>query len=145
MIIRTVEPKDFESWSLLWDQYNLFYKRSIPSEITSTTWKRFLDPNEQVFALVAEIDGKVIGFTTFLYHRHTALINDVCYLQDLFTEVTYSGKGTGKALIRAVSERAKERGTIQVYWMTHESNEAGRNLYDKLAKHSGFIVYSKRT
>jgi hypothetical protein len=30
-----------------------------------------------------------------------------------------------------------------VYWQTHASNAAGRLLYDKVASHDGFIVYSK--
>jgi hypothetical protein len=29
-----------------------------------------------------------------------------------------------------------------VYWQTHETNAAGRLLYDKVAKHFGFIVYA---
>jgi hypothetical protein len=33
-------------------------------------------------------------------------------------------------------------GSNRVYWQTQATNEAGRALYDKLAKHSGFIVYS---
>lgn len=144
MIIRTVQPNDFESWASLWEGYNSFYKRSIATDVTQNTWNRFLDPDEQVYALVAEVNGKVIGFTAYLFHRHTAMTNDVCYLQDLFTDEKYRGKGVGKSLILAVSERAKERGSIQVYWMTHESNEIARTLYDKIAKYSGFIVYSKR-
>jgi len=29
-----------------------------------------------------------------------------------------------------------------VYWQTHVTNAAGRALYDKVATHLGFIVYS---
>jgi hypothetical protein len=29
-----------------------------------------------------------------------------------------------------------------VYWQTHHTNSAGRVLYDKVAKHLGFIVYA---
>jgi hypothetical protein len=28
-----------------------------------------------------------------------------------------------------------------VYWQTHETNATGRLLYDKVAKHVGFIIY----
>jgi hypothetical protein len=30
-----------------------------------------------------------------------------------------------------------------VYWQTHTTNTPGRTLYDKVAKHFGFIVYAK--
>jgi hypothetical protein len=33
--------------------------------------------------------------------------------------------------------------SVGVYWQTHESNAAGRRLYDKVARHLGFIVYSR--
>ena len=144
MIIRAVRPDDLETWLYLWEGYNSFYKRSIPPEITQKTWKRFLDPNEPMHALVAEVDGEIAGFAAYLFHRHTTMVCDVCYLQDLFTNENFRGRGIGKSLIESVSDRAKENGSIQVYWMTHESNETARALYDKVAKHSGFIVYSKR-
>ena len=48
----------------------------------------------------------------------------------------------GRALIEGVYERARAAGIRRVYWQTHESNAAGRLLYDKVAKHLGFIVYS---
>jgi GNAT superfamily N-acetyltransferase len=131
-------------WLSLWEGYNSFYKRAVSIEVTEKTWKRFLDPDELMHALVAEVDGKIAGFTTYLFHRHMAMISDVCYLQDLFTDEKFRGQGIAKSLISAVSECAKENGSSQVYWMTHEANEVARSLYDKLAKHSGFIVYSKR-
>ena len=37
---------------------------------------------------------------------------------------------------------AKNTGIQRVYWQTHETNAAGRLLYDKVAKHHGFIVYA---
>jgi len=140
--IRAAESADHAQWLALWAGYNSFYKRTIPEEVTQKTWSRFFETQEPVFALVAEVDGKVCGFTSYLFHRHTALINDVCYLQDLYTAPEVRGRGVGKALIQAVYQQAKARGSLKVYWMTHESNETARALYDKLAKNYGFIVYS---
>jgi hypothetical protein len=39
-------------------------------------------------------------------------------------------------------ERAQLAGAKRVYWQTRASNEAERALYDKVAQHVGFIVYS---
>ena len=47
------------------------------------------------------------------------------------------------SLIEAVRERAKQLDCLRVYWQTHTTNAAGRRLYDKVAAHAGFIVYSK--
>ncbi len=52
------------------------------------------------------------------------------------------GQGIGRALIQGVYAAAKEAGIVRVYWQTHVTNTAGRTLYDKVARHLGFIVYS---
>lgn len=143
MKIRAIQPSDFSAWLPLWEGYNTFYKRSLPAEITEKTWKRFLDPNEPMFALVAEKDGEILGLVHFLFHRNTAMLNDVCYLQDLFTVEKSRGRGVGRALISAVYEQAKERGSTRVYWQTHETNETAKALYNKVADYSGFVVYRK--
>jgi len=41
-----------------------------------------------------------------------------------------------------VYEAARNAGSSRVYWQTQVGNQAGRALYDKVAKHFGFIVYS---
>ena len=79
----------------------------------------------------------------YLFHRSMTKIEQVCYLSDLFTLPSLRGKGVGRSLIEAVCTQAKANGASRVYWQTHESNAAGRQLYDKVAKHLGFIVYSR--
>jgi GNAT superfamily N-acetyltransferase len=145
--IRPVQESDFNGWSPLWDGYNAFYGRAnetaLDPKITEATWQRFFDPNEPVFALVAETEGNIIGITHYLYHRSTSRLGLVCYLQDLFTEPTFRGKGVGRALIYGVYEQAKLANSSRVYWSTHETNNAGRLLYDKVAKHAGFLIYGQ--
>mgnify|MGYP001547670236 FL=1 len=143
---RPIRQGDRAAWEPLWNGYNAFYGRegdtALPTDITEATWRRFFDPNEPVFALVAEAEGKVIGLTHFLYHRSTTRLELTCYLQDLFTQPALRGQGVGRALIEGVYQEAKSAGIKRVYWHTHQTNVAGRTLYDKVAKHLGFIVYS---
>jgi GNAT superfamily N-acetyltransferase len=131
----------------LWDGYNAFYGRAgptaLPAEITRATWTRFFDPDEPVHALVAELDGELVGLVHFLYHRSTTSIGPVCYLQDLFTDASRRGHGIGRALIETVYERAKAAGASRVYWQTHETNATAMKLYDQVAEKSGFVVYRK--
>ena len=145
--VRPVEPTDFDAWKPLWDGYNAFYGRegatALRPEITQSTWRRFFDPAEPVYALVAEEQGRLVGLTHYLFHRSTTRIELVCYLQDLFTDRSRRGRGIGRALIQGVYDRARANGLTRVYWQTQASNTAGRLLYDKVARHSGFIVYSR--
>ena len=96
-----------------------------------------------MFALVADGGGSLLGLAHYLFHRSTSRIAMTCYLQDLFTLPAARGRGVGRALIEAVYARAREQGLQRVYWQTHASNAAGRRLYDQVAEHEGFIVYSK--
>jgi GNAT superfamily N-acetyltransferase len=147
LTIRPLVREDRAAWAPLWDGYNAFYGRSgptaLPAEITDTTWARFFDPNEPVHAFVAEADGELVGLAHYLFHRTTTSIGPTCYLNDLFTSEAARGKGVGRALIAAVYEAAKAAGSRGVYWQTHETNAVARTLYDKVAKNSGFIVYSR--
>jgi GNAT superfamily N-acetyltransferase len=144
--IRPVRRADYEGWRPLWDGYNAFYGRSgatsLPEEITRATWERFFDAEEPVHALVAEEEGAIAGLAHYLYHRSTTRLHDVCYLQDLFTAVRLRGLGVGRRLIHAVYDAARAAGCSRVYWQTQVTNQPGRALYDKVAEHRGFIVYS---
>jgi GNAT superfamily N-acetyltransferase len=144
--IRAIRPADYEGWRPLWDGYNAFYGRSgataLPEEITRTTWERFFDAAEPVHALVAERERTVVGLAHYLYHRSTTRLRDVCYLQDLFTASELRGLGIGGRLINGVYDAARAVGCSRVYWQTQVTNQPGRALYDKVAQHHGFIVYS---
>jgi GNAT superfamily N-acetyltransferase len=147
VIVRPVTPDDYDAWYPLWEEYNAFYERTgptaLPDEVTQTTWRRFFDAHEPVFCIVAEREGKVVGTCHYIYHRSTSRLEPVCYLQDLFTAADYRGHGIGRALINRVYDIAKEAGCKRVYWLTHTTNTPGRTLYDKVAKHLGFIQYVK--
>ena len=145
--VRPIEQADLAAWAPLWDGYNAFYGRAgptaLPPEITAVTWRRFFDANEPVFALVAESASRLVGLTHYLFHRSTTRIEPTCYLQDLFTASDVRGRGVGRALILGVYEAAQAAGIHEVYWQTHETNVAGRLLYDQVAKHAGYIVYEQ--
>ncbi|MBL8304961.1 MAG: GNAT family N-acetyltransferase [Ideonella sp.] len=147
LVIRPPLPADLAAWLPLWHGYNAFYGREGPTaldpRITETTWQRFFEPAEPVHALVAERAGALVGLVHFLYHRSTTRIELTCYLQDMFTAPAARGQGVGRALIEAVCGVAREAGVRRVYWQTHQGNAAGRRLYDAVAAHHGFIVYSR--
>jgi len=144
---RPIQRTDLAGWRPLWDGYNRFYGRdgatALPEAITQATWERFFSTTEPVHALVAEWQGRVVGLAHYLFHRSTTRLADVCYLQDLYTEEGLRGRGVGRALILATYEAARAAGSSRVYWQTHAGNAAGRALYDKVAGHHGFIVYSR--
>ncbi len=143
-IIRPIRESDREAWNPLWQGYLTFYKASLPADVTEMTWARFFNPQEQLHSLVAERDGKVIGFAHFLLHRSTWALQCYCYLEDLFVDETIRGGGIGRALIEAVESAAVKAGASRLYWVTHQGNARAQVLYNDVAERSEFIQYRKQ-
>ena len=141
--IRPLRPDERPAWEPLWQGYLTFYKTSVAPEVTDTTWARLHDPAEPMHVLGAFLDGRLVGITHYIFHRSTWSTGPYCYLQDLFTTEAARGRGAGRALIEAVDARAREAGASRVHWLTHESNEAAKKLYDKVADRPGFIQYRR--
>lgn len=144
--IRPIKADDYAQWRRLWDGYNAFYGRegatALPEDITASTWAQFLELAEPMHALVATDGDKLVALVHYIFHRSTSRLNDVCYLQDLFTVPSHRGQRIAKQLIESVYAAARNAGSSRVYWTTQVTNTSGRALYDKVATHSGFIIYS---
>ncbi len=142
-MIRQIRPADRAQWDPLWQGYLNFYQTLLPAGVTDVLWNRFFDAKEPVNCLVAKEDGALVGFVHYLFHRNTWEVEDVCYLEDLFTAPEARGRGVGRALIEAVYEKARQAKCKRVYWMTHETNKQAMVLYDQVADKPGFVQYRK--
>jgi len=142
--IRPLTPDNRDAWAALWRDYQAFYDVALADTVTETTWRRFFDPAEPLYALGAFDGPELVGIVHFLLHRSTWMIEDTCYLHDLFVPAAQRGKHIGRRLIEGVYGQAERLGARHVYWQTRSSNKAARRLYDSLADHHGFIVYERR-
>ncbi|NWG91048.1 MAG: GNAT family N-acetyltransferase [Parvularculaceae bacterium] len=141
--IRPLTRADEAGWRPLWRGYLEFYKAALDKATTTKTFERLVgDP--RFFAFVADREGALVGVVHCIIHPATWSIRDYCYLEDLFVQPVERGKGTGRALIEAVYSEARRRSLDRVYWLTHETNAAGRALYGKLASFDGFIQYRRK-
>ncbi len=104
------------------------------------TWSRLL-ANTALHGLAARKGGQIIGLTHFPYHESGWTLTPVCYLQDLYVDQVARAGGVGRALIEAVAADASARSCTRLYWMTQDHNTTARLLYDRIAKHNGFIRY----
>jgi len=142
--IRPLAANDFAQWSDLWRQYLEFYQSSVPQKVFETTFDRLIDAkNTAQNALVADQAGTLVGLVHFIYHPHNWRVENVCYLQDLFTAPNTRGQGVGRALIQSVYDLADKNGTPSVYWLTQDFNKTARLLYDRIATQTPFIKYQR--
>lgn len=142
--IRPLTAEDRAEWTVLWRAYLDFYETSLADEVYDTTFARLLDDDPQDFScFVAETDGRLVGLTHFLFHRHAWKLENVCYLQDLYASSQVRGTGVGRALIEAVYTEADHRGAPNVYWLTQDFNHTARLLYDRIGQVTPFIKYQR--
>ena len=142
--IRTANATDREQWEPLWQAYLKFYHSSVADDTTNLLWQRILDPEHEFQCRVAEDDdsGELIGIAHFFPHANTWQASPVCYLNDLFVDPVQRGRGIGEALIDAVVDEGRERGWVELYWLTAADNEVARGLYDKITGGTdGFVTY----
>lgn len=142
--VRPLRAEDEDAWRALWRAYLAFYESAVEEEVYASTFQRLLGDDPRDFnALVAESNGRIVGITHYLFHRHAWKIEEVCYLQDLYADPDVRGKGVGRALIEAVYAAADAHGAPTVYWLTQTFNETARQLYDRIATVTPFIKYQR--
>ncbi|MFK7800283.1 MAG: GNAT family N-acetyltransferase [Anaerolineae bacterium] len=141
--IRQPRKDEKESWKELFLAYQKFYRARVADEIIDHTWERIHNQDSDVFGLVAEQDGTLIGITHYLLHASTWNDRPSCYLEDLFVTKTARGTGAAKLLIEGVEASARKKNAFRLYLHTQEFNSAARSLYDTIMPRSSFIVYRK--
>jgi len=139
VVIADLRTFAYEPWVRLARGYKDFYRTPTSEAEFARAWRRLV-ADDGVHGLGAAIDGQLVGIAHYLFHT-SVWAERVCYLQDLFTDREARGRGVARALIEAVAVRAKYASAGRYYWSTQEDNATARALYDKVAKHNGFIRY----
>jgi GNAT superfamily N-acetyltransferase len=82
--------------------------------------------------LVAEEAGAVIGFALFFHNYSTFSGHPGLYLEDLFVDPPYRGKGHGKQLLIALARLAVERDCGRLEWTVLNWNKPAIDFYNSL-------------
>ena len=89
-------------------------------------------PQPAAYALVAEVEGAVVGFA--LYFRSFSTWEGVhgFYLEDLYVMPEHRGAGLGKALLSSLAALAVERGYARLEWAVLDWNQPSIEFYRSL-------------
>jgi len=144
IVIRPLRPEDRAAWAPLWTAYLSFYKTERGPDVFDATFQRYTDPARPDMRAWLAWDGEVaVGLVHTIAHPHGWQVEDITYLQDLFTTPDARGKGVARALIETVYDFADAEGRGNVYWMTQMGNKTARRLYDRIAVATDFMKYNR--
>ncbi|MDA0339534.1 MAG: GNAT family N-acetyltransferase [Proteobacteria bacterium] len=83
-------------------------------------------------AVIAEWETQPVGFALFFQNFSTFEGRPGLYLEDLFVQEKYRGKGLGKALLVHLARLAKERNCARFEWSVLDGNEPSIRFYESL-------------
>jgi GNAT superfamily N-acetyltransferase len=142
--VRDAEMADRVAWHRMWLDNCGHFDASMSAEESQELWRRIMDPEHPIGALVSHagaVQGVLTGFAHYVLHPHTFSSRMVCYLEDLWIEPSARGSGVGRKLIEALIARGRERGWRRVYWHTEADNAAARGLYSRVAQATDSVRY----
>ncbi|HOJ07689.1 MAG: GNAT family N-acetyltransferase [Ignavibacteriota bacterium] len=133
LIIRFAEKSDTPIIFSLIRQLAEYEKLSDKVITTEEKIKQSIFGNDQfIEVLIAEFEGKAVGYALFFKNYSTFLGKAGIYLEDLFVLPDYRGKGIGKSLLKKIISIAKQRDYGRVEWSVLDWNVSAIEIYKKI-------------
>jgi GNAT superfamily N-acetyltransferase len=103
----------------------------MPEAVTATEASLERDgfgANPFYFCLIAEHDGTAAGYAIY-YFSYSTWVGPGIYLEDIFVEPEFRGRGIGKALLERVAAIAVEKGCQRLHWAVLDWNTPAIDFY----------------
>lgn len=123
--------------------YQHFYEvENVDEERNRAFFSRFLAPSEDGMLLGAWDGAELVGYACLYWHFTSLVPAETVLMNDLYVAEGRRGKGTGRALIEASAEVARERGAHHLEWATAPENHTAQRLYNSTgAERSEWVEY----
>lgn len=95
--------------------------------IESSSQEFLADPRHRL--VVALEDNGVVGFVSAVIYLHPDKPAPELWINEVGVAPTHQGKGTGKALLQAMLQIARESGCAEAWVLTERNNTAAMALY----------------
>jgi ribosomal protein S18 acetylase RimI-like enzyme len=105
--------------------------------------RRFEDPRRVEWPVVAEVDGRLVGFAALrlvpcLFYPETH-----AEMTELYVEDAYRQQGIGRELVRYVERLAAEMGASELWLVTGKDNLQAQEFYHSLGYEQQDLALSK--
>lgn len=110
-------------------EYEKMPEAVITTEESLTEWMFDKQKGEAIFALE---NGKEVGFCLFYETLPGYIGRGGLYVEDLFVDPEFRGKGYGKALLKKMAEIALERNCGRLEWLCLKWNTPSIDFYKSM-------------
>lgn len=132
MEIRFARPDDIP-YILGFIQELAFYEKMEDQVVaTEELLQEWLFEKQKAEVLLAIVDGKPVGSALFFHNFSTFLGRAGIYLEDLYVQPAYRGRGYGKALLKRLAQITVERGCGRLEWACLDWNQPSIDFYRSL-------------
>jgi len=106
-----------------------------PEEVVATEahlTRALFNSNPHVFAHVVEVDNRIVGIAIWFLNYSTWQGTHGIYLEDLYIEPEYRGRGFGLGLLKHLAKICLERGYGRFQWWVLDWNSPAIEFYRSL-------------
>ena len=128
--VRPLTPADGDALLALIDGLAGFESLTLPD--AEARLRVVADIGKRFHGLLAEVDGRAVGYAAFFETYTTFEGLPLLYLEDIFVEEEHRGTGAGLALFRACAEEALRRGCDALEWEVLDWNKRAKDFYERL-------------
>ena len=83
-------------------------------------------------ALICNIDNEAVGFAVYFFNYSTWLAAKGLYLEDLYVDPHFRGKGAGIKLMKHLAKEAVEQGCQRFEWSVLDWNTPSIEFYEAI-------------
>jgi len=91
--------------------------------------------NPAFAGLVAEADGRVIGYLLYHFGYDSDRAARTLDIADLYVEQTRRNQGVGGALMTHVADVARKAGAEEMVWAVYHANDLATRFYERMGAH----------
>lgn len=141
--VRTATVNDLDELTQLLDGYRQFYQQPSDSEAARNFLRQRFGQADSRILVSENAEGTLTGFVQLFPGLSTVGLNARWTLNDIFVLPDCRDKGTGRALMEAASQLAREHGVARLILMTQVENERAQHLYESLGwqRNTAFYGY----
>lgn len=140
MIIRKIQPEDYAAVAGFWRNY-----LDVPAatdDCVSRTLER-MNKDSHYFTFVAEEDGMVIGFITFVEVLSIDDPDGYIKINGIAVHPEYRSRGIGTRLIARAEQTARERGSNSIGVASIFKRTKAHELYERLGYRKSAFWFHK--